>query len=276
LGYEIEAKINTIDFDTHQDLVPVGVSPLAPIVQDVRDVIRQEYVDYGAILPLRSQINYYGEGVILNNGNYEFVVNEVDSGLATLYNQYIEQYNSLIRFDEQVIDVGVSNLPADSIIVSPAGAVSFAELDLEISSLRNTILEGDDELLNGNIVAGLNGIADTTANNVLGDIKYLVPVSSGYRNPQKNRAVGSNYVDSYHTRGRAIDFTPPANIPGVGSVTELNIPNTTLTTLKYCIMKQAGEFAARSNTEINNGSNTAVSCTYTPGTYHIDHVHLRN
>jgi hypothetical protein len=35
-------------------------------------------------------------------------------------------------------------------------------------------------------------------------------VSSGYRNPQRNRAVGSQFPDSRHTRGRALDLVPSA------------------------------------------------------------------
>lgn len=35
-----------------------------------------------------------------------------------------------------------------------------------------------------------------------------VTISSGYRNPQRNRAVGSRIPDSSHTRGRALDLVP--------------------------------------------------------------------
>ncbi|WP_169977617.1 D-Ala-D-Ala carboxypeptidase family metallohydrolase [Tautonia rosea] len=35
-----------------------------------------------------------------------------------------------------------------------------------------------------------------------------VTISSGYRNPQRNRAIGSRYPDSKHTRGRALDLVP--------------------------------------------------------------------
>ncbi|MCP4494957.1 MAG: hypothetical protein GY820_47800, partial [Gammaproteobacteria bacterium] len=82
LGYEIEAKINTIDFDTHQDLVPVGVSPLAPIVQDVIDVMRQEYVDFNIPVPSREKFTYpFREDV--STGPYPLIV---DDGLSAMYN----------------------------------------------------------------------------------------------------------------------------------------------------------------------------------------------
>lgn len=35
-----------------------------------------------------------------------------------------------------------------------------------------------------------------------------VTISSGYRNPQRNKAVGSLFPDSRHTRGRALDLVP--------------------------------------------------------------------
>lgn len=47
-------------------------------------------------------------------------------------------------------------------------------------------------------------------NNVPVTIPANAPVTipSGYRNPQRNRAVGSQFPDSRHTRGRALDLVP--------------------------------------------------------------------
>ncbi|MCP4490078.1 MAG: hypothetical protein GY820_22595, partial [Gammaproteobacteria bacterium] len=254
LGYEIEAKINTIDFDTHQDLVPVGVSPLAPIVQDVRDVIRQEYVDYGLAVPLRSKLvdppepNY-------NTGNYSIIY---DDKLESINTQLVEAFNLLLRNDVQVTPVGITELPPNTIVVSAGPAIKV------VGRLWSTVPEGDD-VLDANsytILAGQNGVAETVVNNQVGDNTYTIPVSSAYRNPQRNKHPNvDGSPTSYHVQGRAIDYVPPTNIPGLNDTAEL-----------YCMMDQAGEsFAARSLTEHREtGENIACDDT------NVDHLHVRN
>lgn len=53
-------------------------------------------------------------------------------------------------------------------------------------------------------------IGGRTFTNIPATIPATAPVSisSGYRNPQRNRAVGSLFPDSRHTRGRALDIVP--------------------------------------------------------------------
>jgi hypothetical protein len=112
---------------------------------------------------------------------------------------------------------GIELPPAPSIPALPAGCAT-PSLD--------TDPKGDDVCLNwglasdpngpglidvciGVIVAGPNKTADTRANNRHG-VALETLLSSAYRNPQRNRAVGSKSKDSLHTLGLAFDLTPYA------------------------------------------------------------------
>jgi hypothetical protein len=60
----------------------------------------------------------------------------------------------------------------------------------------------------GPIHAGRNGIAETRANNRRVRVALEPFVTSAFRNPQRNRAIGSLALNSRHTRGRALDIDP--------------------------------------------------------------------
>ena len=91
------------------------------------------------------------------------------------------------------------------------------------------------------------------------DLQTLV--TSAFRNPQRNRAVGSTALNSRHVRGRALDLSPQSlEIPGLGTE-EL-----------MCLIEQAGNDVAgptgRAFTE--RGAATFLDCD-SPA---ADHVHV--
>jgi hypothetical protein len=79
-----------------------------------------------------------------------------------------------------------------------------------------------------------------------------IHVTSGYRNPQRNKAVGSEFPNSYHVRGKALDL-------GVAG------PNATL----WARLRAAGATAAASSSCEDGPTNVACSNA------NVDHVHIQ-
>src|SRR5690606_5066806 len=123
----------------------------------------------------------------------------------------------ILSDDVQEQRVGTRGLRPNTVVVSPGPAV------LEAGPLGDTDPQGDDAcggpVVNGAcagpILAGRNRIAETRANNRKTRIDVSKLVTSAFRNPQRNRAIGSRALNSRHTRGRALDLDPRAlSIPG--------------------------------------------------------------
>jgi len=99
-----------------------------------------------------------------------------------------------------------------------------------------------------------------------------VTVSSGYRNPQRNRAVGSLFPDSRHTRGRALDMSPSA----VQVTVQVPVDNPTITRrvaldLHETLYPALDAAAGTQGTAICEDGNVQLDCTNT----RTDHVHLQ-
>lgn len=153
----------------------------------------------------------------LNTGNSAFIVEEDEGKLEELLTQVQKEVDRILSDDVQEQRVGTRGLRPDTVVVSPGPAV------LEAGPLGDTDPEGDDvcggPVVNGAcagpILAGPNRIAETRANNrnVRVDVSKLVISAS--RNPQRNRAIGSQPLHSRHTRGWALDLDPRAlSVPG--------------------------------------------------------------
>jgi hypothetical protein len=228
-----------------------------------RDVLRQEYVDFGTLFrPGASQVGPAAK-ITLNTGNYLLIAEEIPRALESLLGSLGVAVRDLMRSDVQSVPVGKDGLDPEQVVVEPGPPV------LRVGRLGNTDPEGDDVCsgpltrgrCNGAIRAGPNGIAETRANNRRVVIDLARAVTSGFRNPQRNRAVGSVALNSRHSRGRAFDLDPRV----------LSVPGRTAAQM-MCVLEAAGDkVVGPQNSFTERGAATFLDCD-SPA---ADHVHVQ-
>ncbi len=185
LRYDVVAKISPNDFDTLEQYTD-DVPPLPSIVQDIKDIIRQEYVDYKTDLQPARNLIVAPSQPLFNGGNYpQFVV---DNGMSEIFAAVSQKFNELLG-------------------------------------------------------------TETT---------YELVVESGYRNPQRNKDVGSIYVNSFHVKGQALDILIP-----VGGVPGKSIPDL------WCLIEQAGVESGYVALP-EDGPKPLSSCRHED----VDHIHI--
>jgi hypothetical protein len=258
LEYEVVATA-TVEGKTLEARLP----PTTFIRQDEPDIIRQEYADYGTrFQPSLGQV-IVPRNALFNTGNYAVIVEEQGGSLEQLLAQVQAEVNRIVRDDVQEKRVGTRGLRPDAVVVSPGPAV------LEAGPLGDTNPQGDDvcggPMVNGAcagpIRAGRNGIAETRANNRRARVDVSKLVTSGFRNPQRNRAIGSQSPNSRHTRGRALDLDPRA----------LSVPGKDARQL-MCILEAAGDrVVGEGNSFTERGAATFLDCNDLTA----DHVHIQ-
>lgn len=104
------------------------------------------------------------------------------------------------------------------------------------------------------VTATINGQQYTTTipNNA------VLSISSGYRNPQRNKAIGSMFPDSKHTRGRALDLVPGAvqvqiTVNGQRRTVTLNLHKTLYPALQVAAATQGSAIAEQGATQVPVG-----------------------
>lgn len=257
LEYEVLATA-TVGGRTLEARLP----PSTFIRQDERDTLRQEYLDFGAsfepgltqvLVPARRRFN---------TGNYTLVVEEQQGALEDLLTRMNTEVNRILNDDVQEKKVGTRGLKPDTVVVSPGPAV------LGAGPLGDTDPQGDDVcggLLVGGacagpILAGRNGIAETRANNrdIRVDVEPLV--TSAFRNPRRNAAVGSS-ITSRHTRGRALDIDPRSLTVRGKDTRQL-----------MCVIEAAGDrIVGERGSFTEQGARTFLDCEDPAA----DHVHIQ-
>jgi hypothetical protein len=95
-----------------------------------------------------------------------------------------------------------------------------------------------------------------------------VTISSAYRNPQRNKIVGSVYPDSAHTRGRALDLVPGAvsvtvNINGHATVVALSLHQNLYPALRDAAATQGSAISEHGAVQVPVGDTTE------------DHIHVQ-
>lgn len=258
LEYEVIATA-TVEGKTLEARLP----PTTFIRQDEPDIVRQEYTDFGtSFRPGLTQVTFPRQAM-LNTGNYTFIVEEDEGKLEELLTQVQAEVNRILNDDVQEQRVRTRGLKPDTVVVSPGPAV------LTAGALGDTEPQGDDVCvgprLNGGcagpILAGRNGIAETTANNRKIRVDLSKLVTSAYRNPQRNRAIGSKALDSRHTRGRALDLDPRS----------LSVQGKDTRQL-MCVIEAAGHrIVGESNSFTERGAATFLDCNDVAA----DHVHIQ-
>ena len=134
LEYEVVAVLPLENGETLQ----VRLSPTTYLRQDLEDVLRQEYVDFGtSFRPSRTQISIPGRRTF-NTGNYPVIAEEDAGGLARLLEQLDEQVRALLTNDVQEKPVGTRGLAAWTVVVSPGKPI------LNVGALGDTDPQGDD------------------------------------------------------------------------------------------------------------------------------------
>jgi hypothetical protein len=242
---------------------PQTLQAPAHLRQSERDVLRQEYLDYQTVfLPGPPQVGPAAR-VSLNTGNYSLVAEETPGGLARLLDAVQRRVALLLASDVQVTAVGTGGLSPARVVVEPGPVIQ------RVGRLGNTDPGGDDVCegpwvkgrCSGRVRAGANGIAETPANNRGASLDLSRLVTSAYRNPQRNRAVGSHALNSFHTRGRALDLDPRA----------LSVAGKTPAQL-MCLIEAAGAAVAG----VRNAFTEAGAVQHLPcDASAADHVHVQ-
>jgi len=258
LEYEVVATA-TVEGKTLEARLP----PTTFIRQDELDIVRQEYADYGTVFqPGLGQVTT-PRNALFNTGNYAVIVEEDEGGLEELLAQVQAEVDRIVGDDVQEKRVGTRGLRPDAVVVAPGPAV------LEAGPLGDTNPQGDDVCggpvvngaCNGPILAGRNGTAETRANNRKARVDVSKLVTSGFRNPQRNRAIGSQSLNSRHTRGRALDLDPRA----------LSVPGKDARQL-MCVLEAAGDrVVGEGNSFTERGAAIFLDCNDVTA----DHVHIQ-
>lgn len=241
----------------------VKLPPTTFVRQEESDILRQEYVDYGTTFqPALANVAVPGL-TTLNRGNYTVIAEEKPGELEKLLHDVEAEVNRLLNDDVQVVPVGTRTASPSSVVVSPGKPV------LMLGPLGDTEPKGDDVCVGarvnggcaGSILAGPNGIADTPANNRASRVDLTSIITSAFRNPQRNKFIGSGTINSRHTRGLALDLDPRTlSIPGKDGQRLM------------CVVELAGiNVAGEENSFTENGPVTFLDCN-DPAS---DHVHVQ-
>ncbi len=199
------------------------------ITQDQIDIVRQEYVNHGRPVPTREEFSVptattsFSVAEITRNSSYTIVRGD-PGGLAQ---NVRDEYNRLINDDVQVIPVGMGGLPPTDVVVNPGATIALVGALLDTAPCNNAPNppDCDDMVMGRTIIAGPNGISETEAVNRT--TNFGLRLSSGWRNPERNEAVGG-IPNSRHQRGGAVDLQISGSVPGKTGA-EL-----------YCILLTAG------------------------------------
>ncbi|MFP2907132.1 hypothetical protein ACLESD_19200 [Pyxidicoccus sp. 3LFB2] len=258
LEYEVTATL-----DVEGKTLEAKLPPTSFIRQEEADIVRQEYLDFGtSFKPTLAHVRVPGR-TTLNRGNYSVVVEEKPGELDRLLLDMEREVNRLLNDDVQVVPVGTAVASPISVVVSPGASV------LMLGPLGDTEPQGDDVCsgarVNGGcagvIRAGPNRIAETRANNRNTRVSLEKIVTSAYRNPQRNKFIGSGTINSRHTRGLALDLDPRS----------LVIPGKDARQL-MCVVELAGiRVAGEDNSFSENGPVTFLDCNDPAA----DHVHVQ-
>lgn len=258
LEYEVRAAL-----DVEGRTLEAKLPPTTFIRQEEADILRQEYLDYGtSFQPALTHVRVPGR-TTLNRGNYSVIVEEKPGELDRLLRDVEREVNRLLNDDVQVVQVGKPAPSPLSVVVSPGAPV------LMLGPLGDTEPRGDDVCAGarvnggcaGPIRAGPNRIADTRANNRDTRVSLERIITSAYRNPQRNRFIGSGTINSRHTRGMALDLDPRG----------LSIPGKDARQL-MCVVELAGiRVVGEPNSFSENGPVTFLDCNDPAA----DHVHVQ-
>jgi hypothetical protein len=258
LEYEVLATLE-VEGRTLEAKLP----PTTFIRQEEADILRQEYLDYGTTFkPALANVRVPGR-TTLNRGNYSVIVEEKPGELDRLVRDVEAQVNRILNDDVQVVAVGAVTPSPNTVVVSSGPPV------LMLGALGDTQPQGDDVCAGpqvnggcaGPIRAGPNRRADTRANNRNSRVSLERIITSAYRNPQRNKFIGSIAINSRHLRGMALDLDPRG----------LNIPGKDGRQL-MCVVELAGiRVVGEENSFTENGPATFLDCNDPAA----DHVHVQ-
>lgn len=259
--------------------------PLPLIKQDLVDILRQEYVDFGAPYAVpRERVSLPSSPQFIRNPAYPYLYEETPGTLETMITRLETELSAILFNDQQKLDPG-KDCPTetpDCVVVAPgpdlktAGTCTGSTTRCpDGSDLSDRIMapvmsrpEVDDVCVpfDGNppdkgcrmITAGRNKKADTRANNLRSMAFNLrIAITNAYRTPQRNFDLGSNIM-SQHIRGNAIDFDPSRLSIGPKAQT-------------LCALEMAGDRAfGANNSYVEKGPTTFIKC----GNPSATHAHI--
>lgn len=245
---------------------------------DLRDVIRQEYADH--LLNIIKRIPERNEFVQLRGTNNFSVSNVAQysnygntfiiGNPAQLAQDVRNNYNTRILDDQWAKDIslGTSGLNPKDPIILPGNAVDLINYKLNtIPCNRLDLYPYCDDYVDGQkILAGSNGVAETEPNNnSRQSTDYSLILSSSWRNPERNEAIGSIAPGSIHQYGNAVDLVPQMYvlIPPFGGSDFM------------CILQTAGRAVQGVTLSFTEVGSVPRDCTLTSPLLPKHHIHVQ-
>lgn len=237
----------------------------AEIKMDEIDVVRQEYINHDSAVAKVPVPNREQFAEVVNTPNFlagdlnNTVYGMVPGEPGALAEAVRAEYNSRIHDDVQAIAVGTTGLQAGAVVVYPGQDVVEIGAILDTPACNGSTSSNCDDLIIGStIVAGPNGIAETTALNEV--TNYGLTISSPWRHPERNERV-SGHINSKHQLGSAIDMV-------VGTV-----PGKTRAQL-FCILESAAD-SIEGHFGLAEHNSTQVACNDVGAATRVTHVHTQ-
>jgi hypothetical protein len=162
-------------------------------------------------------VGYLISVVMASNGRQESTIEQI-----------LQDEKSILR--QEYVDFAAQPIPADMVGQPPApparSALTLHNGPFNKGNYQYVVNLGDMQARFDNIVSSYRG-QSVTVNGQVVQIPQTAEVllKSAYRNPQRNRFVGSHHVNSFHVLGRAMDLVPatPVTVQVAGHPVHLGL-----------------------------------------------------
>lgn len=247
-----------------------GAPRTVDVAQDEIDAIQQQYLEHqrlGWNMPIPSRANflpatvgsgYWGD--VFRMRAYAYTLGDPEP----FANEVLAAYRRLANDEELIpaaygrhVGAGVAFLRnRRGIVMQPSGTFDLPLRTPLCWDGQAVVPNCGDTLVNGVISAGPDGIARTR----LRMVNYDLRVSSGWRSPEHNEAIGG-VLTSRHQLANALDLGPQITLPATRAQT-------------WCLLKQAAGSVARppltTYAQTENGPASSCPCTDAG----VNHVHV--
>jgi hypothetical protein len=182
-------------------------------------------------------VGYLISVVMASNGRQESTIEQI-----------LQDEKSILR--QEYVDFAAQPIPADMVGLPPAPPPRSA-LTLHLGAFNKgnyqyVVNLGDMQARFDNIVSSYRS-QSVTVNGQVVQIPQTAEVllKSAYRNPQRNRFVGSHHVNSFHVLGRALDLVPatPVTVQVAGHPVHLGLHTHLFQALKAAAATQGTAIA---------------------------------
>jgi hypothetical protein len=202
-------------------------------------------------------IGYLISAVMASNGRQESTIEQI-----------LQDEKSILR--QEYVDFAAQPIPQGMVGLPPApparSALTLHNGPFNVGNYQYVVNLADMQGRFNNIVSAYRS-QSVTVNGQVVQIPQTagVTVKSAYRNPQRNRSVGSHHVNSFHVLGRALDLVPatPVTVQIAGHPVHLGLHT-------HLFQALAAAAATQGNAIAETGPNQVQL-----GDPNEDHIHVQ-